>query len=290
MSNINDPIPYEWKLGWDEEGMCGKPTVNPLLKAILEKDVDEMKHLHDMGASLSAMHKETFKRVLYHVANSYPVMKWLVDHGFSRIGNDIDYSGNNGINDQKTISPTGHFWDVSARAYYTKAYDVLELLVAHGFDEFHCYEEEWGNSKYADHDILMKRDEKGIRILLENGYIFSYSTLMPRWIRDRYNEFILGRSQVRRKTVGLDAEKFKLTVTPPQYEDVPLIFGRKEAQARNARIKEDYEDRVRARKEFIKKFGEAKFLEYAKGKKASDDEFTKLMASIDPATISEWFK
>ena len=35
--DINEPIPYRWTLGWDEGMVSPRPTVNRLLKAMIEK-------------------------------------------------------------------------------------------------------------------------------------------------------------------------------------------------------------------------------------------------------------
>lgn len=247
MVNINAPIRYKWNLGWGEGIGQDRPVVNLLLKAIIEKNVVEMDKLYKQGASLKACDKTTLRRVLFHVVDNYPVMEWLVKHGVSRIGRDVDINGNNGINDEISISPAGYQWALAGRAYYLKAYNVMNLLCAYGFSEFGCYEEGWEDTWYADRQIFRTGDEKAIKILLENGYIFDD------W-RD-YEKYVLPRSQVKRKTIGLDPLKFSRGIPTPSYETVPLLFGKKDVERRNKRRQEDYEDRVRAYKEFINAFG-----------------------------------
>lgn len=76
--DINEPISYRWTLGWDEEGMISpKPTVNRLLKAMIEKNVGEMERLFQQGASLKKTDKETLRRVFYHVLDDYDVVACL---------------------------------------------------------------------------------------------------------------------------------------------------------------------------------------------------------------------
>ena len=41
----NEPIPYRWTLGWDEGMVSPRPTVNRLLKAMIEKNANEMERL-----------------------------------------------------------------------------------------------------------------------------------------------------------------------------------------------------------------------------------------------------
>lgn len=247
MTNINAPIRYKWTLGWGDGIGQDRPVVNLLLKAIIERNVVEMDKLYKQGASVKACDETTLQRVLFHVVDNYPVMEWLVKHGVSRIGRDIDINGNNGINDEKSISPAGYQWGLAGRAYYLEAYNVMNLLCAYGFSDFYCYEGGWENGWDADRQIFRTGDEKAIKILLENGYIFDD------W-RD-YEKYVLPRPQVKRKTIGLDPLKFSRGIPTPSYETVPLLFGKKDVERRNKRRQEDYEDRVRAYKEFVNAFG-----------------------------------
>lgn len=275
MANINSPIPYQWRLGWGE-GVGGQPIVTPLLKAVIEKNLPEMERLAAQGASLKASDKTTLRRILFHVADCYPVMEWLVKHGVSRIGHDLDVNGNNGINDAQCLSPAGYSWGLTARAYYLKAYDVMDLLAAHGFDNFTCYDLGWDEAWEADDHILRKGDAKGLKVLLENGYVFQD---FP-FYRKYYELYVLGRAQVRRRTIGLDHCKFSKSVPSPRYEDEPLIFGRKEAKARNARRREDYEDRARAHREFVQAYGSGNLDDYLKEKADFDKLFVQATQAL----------
>lgn len=251
MYNINEPIPYNWKLGWGDEIGSSQPIVNPLLKAIIEKDVNEIDRLFAAGASLKACDQTTFRRVLYHVIDSYPVMCRLVKHGFSRIGHDIDSLGDNGINDQECLTPGGYRWGVIARAYYLGAYDVMDLLASHGFNQFNCYTEGWAESEDMDYIIFKKDDKRAIQILLENSYDIGIGPFYRRC----YEKYVINQPQVRRKSIGLEDNIFRKTPQMRSLEKVPLIFGRKEVIYRNNRRREDYEDRVRAFEEFKAAYG-----------------------------------
>ncbi len=269
MADINAPIPYQWTLGWAANT---SPVVNPLLKAILEYNVPQMEQLAAQGADLRQCDKTTLQYIIFHVIENYSVMKWLVDHGLSRIGNDIDGDGSNGINSTECISPNGFVWGLTGRAYLLKAYDVMELLASHGFDAFYCFDKGWKKDRQADREILQTGDARGLQILLENGYCISDD--------DLYEKYVLYRPQVHRKTNALDFIKFKRTIPQPRFEAVPLLFGRKDAQYRNARRQEDYEDRVRAYQEFRQKFGPELFDAHLREKELADREFSILLRNL----------
>lgn len=225
------------------------PIVNPLLKAILEKNVAEMDKLYKQGASLKACNQETFGRILFHVMDNYPVMEWLVQHGLSKMGEYAFKS--NEINNDECYTPNGYVWGLSARAYYLKAYDVMELLCAHGFSGFQMG---GTNASLVDMQILRAGDERGIKILLENGYCIqnTYFRTYDEYM-GCYEKYIVNRPQVKRKTIGLGS---KYAPKEPSYEKVPLLFGKKAAETRNRRRKEDYEDNLRAYQEFKASLGE----------------------------------
>ena len=61
--DINEEINYTWQFGWDKKGYGEpRPIVNRLLRAIIEKNVDEMESLFDKGASLEKIHRVSFER------------------------------------------------------------------------------------------------------------------------------------------------------------------------------------------------------------------------------------
>ena len=152
----------------------------------------------------------------------------------------------------------------------------MDLLAAHGFNDFRCYDDFlWDGYWEADDHILREDDPKGLKVLLENGYVFSD---LP-FYRKYYELYVLDRPQVKRKTIGLDNWKFKESVPEPKYEAEPWIFGRKEAKERNARRYEDYEDRVRAHSEFVQSFDSRKLDGYRRKKADSNKQLIKAMDS-----------
>lgn len=267
MKDIDKPIQYNWTLGW--EHVSNKPPImNLLLKAILEKDINEIIKLEKQGASLKKCDKRTLQVIIFDVVDCYPIMKWLVDHGMSRIAKDIDALGNNGVNDIYCISPYGTEWGVAGRAYFCGAYDVFDLLCANGFSNLSFYDgDKWSDAALS---ILENKNEYLINILLSNGYILD----------DRnYENYVLNRSQIKRKSIGLDPWIWS-GILEPKYESIPLIFGRKETIRRNDRIREDYEDRIRSYDEFVNEFGIDNYKKHVfESKKLMKETMDKLRVS-----------
>lgn len=235
MFDLDKPIPYKWPYRW-EEHVKDAPVMNRLLKAILEEDVREMNCLFVNGATLRGCDTETLRTVLYFVAGSLPVMRCLVQNGLSRLmGEPYGAESYN-----ECITPGGYCPGLIARAYHCGAYDVMDLLAQNGFDSFYYYE---GSDEgyYVDHYIIRNKDERGLKILMENGYRFRKS---------EYEQLVINRPQVKRKSLGLDSGRFWDNIPEPELESVPLVFGRKGAQYRNERRIEDYKDRLRAHEEF----------------------------------------
>lgn len=248
MNDINAPIPYEWKYSWGKQLSESQPIVNRLLKAALERDGAEVERLFQQGASLQATNSTTRRVVIYLIADCYPVMEQFVKHGMSRNDRGCEYGdhASNGCNENECLTPNGYFWGVLARALYLEAYDVAALLAANGFTAFNCFD--IGFTSAIDYDRVVFREgiEPAIRILLEHGYVFGRSSF---W-REKYEEYVLDRPQVVRKSCCLDPLRFKALEPQPQLESVPLLFGRKDAIARNNRRIEDNADRIRALRAF----------------------------------------
>lgn len=59
-----------------------------------------------------------------------------------------------------------------------------------------------------------------------------------------------------------------------------MIFGRKEAKARNARRREDYEDRARAHREFVQAYGSGNLDDYLKEKADFDKCFVQATQAL----------
>lgn len=58
--DINEKIEYRWPYGWSMEGIGRKPSVNRLMKAIIEKNIEEVDKLFRQGATILGMDETTF--------------------------------------------------------------------------------------------------------------------------------------------------------------------------------------------------------------------------------------
>lgn len=242
---INDPIPYEWNLGWDSSGMSiPKPVVNRLLRAMIECDVMEMRSLFKQGATLQGMNAKTFQRALYHVLDDHNVVKCLTDHGFTAFFGDYD-------RDYTCCGPDCYAWGLLARAWFVRNHAVFDLLASKGFQRLvYCID---GKLHYVKEYIFERNDISTMRILLENGYSRDELRLgMKKYPDSKVTLFIRENPVIKRKSVGLDKYKF-LTIPKPELEKAGL-FNRKMIQAQNELLMLDYEDRVNAQKSMMESF------------------------------------
>lgn len=267
MSSSNE---YTWRYGWSGSH---EPVVTPLIYAIVEKDVSEMERLFAMGFSWEGLDENTFQRALYLVVDDYPVMECLVKNGFSVIENFTRLAtGKTTVRiSEECVSPEGYVSGLCGKAYFSGAYDVMELLVSNGFSAFFCYEKGWAKARKADEEMFDSHDEQGIRILMEHGYSVGC---------DYYKEYVLNRPQVPRKSLGLCGSKYIREIPACGLEKVPLFSGRSAAKARNARRQEDYEDELRMRREFEQSIGTANLRACQDYKKASDRELSAMLKKL----------
>lgn len=249
--DINEPIPYRWTLGWDEGMVSPRPTVNRLLKAMIEKNATEMEHLFRQGASLKKTDKETLQRVLYHVLDDYDVIACLIRHGFtSRYGAMImksDYFA-----DDECWSPYGYGSGLPGRAWSMKSYKVLKLLVDQGFEKMSFSIKD---QFYDAEELSYEREElEVVKIFLENGRLTTYYDLYFRnYPNNKITQYLQGRPIIKRRSALLDLGLFSKI---PEAQLVKVgFFGKKAAQEKNNRILADYNDRVAAQKRFIEQAG-----------------------------------
>lgn len=245
--DINGVIPCEWTFGWSIENMTNpKPIINRLIKAIIEGDVFEMECLYKKGASIKKADEATFQRTLFHVISKYDTMKWLVTHGMTS------------NNTRHCIGVDGYIWGMLARAWYVKAYDVMELLAYYGFDCLNfCIN---GKGWNVERLIFEKDDICAMKILKEHGFIedvdyvfgFPYSTYRREYPESKVTAYLNEHPVIKRKSVGLDNWKFG-KIPEPKLEKENL-FNRKKIRERNEILIADYNDRIRAQKEYLKIF------------------------------------
>lgn len=241
--DINGVIQYKWTFGWTSENMSEPaPIVNRLLKAIIEGDIHQMDELYKQGAALSKMHRATFERALFHIIGEYDTISWLIRHGMTAEST------------RDCIGIDGYIWGLLARAWYVRAYDVMELLAYFGFDwTVFCIN---GNGYNAVEEIFKKDDIRAMRILKEHGFIeeygYAHSVYRLKYPNSKVTFYLEEYPVIKRKSVGLDNFKFR-TIPKPELEKKGL-FNRKKVQERNEIRIADYNDRLRAQKEYLKVF------------------------------------
>lgn len=249
--DINEPISYRWTLGWDEGMVSPKPTVNRLLKAMIEKKPNEMERLFQQGASLKKTDKETLQRVLYHVLDDYNVVACLIRHGFtSRYGAMLiksDYYA-----DDECWSPYGYGSGLPGRAWSMKSYKVLKLLVDQGFENMSfSIKDQFYEAEKLSYE---KEELEVVKLFLENGRLTSHYDLYFRnYPNNKITKYLQGYPVVKRRSVLLDPWLFN-KIPEPQLLKVGL-FGGKAAREKNERILADHADRVNAQKKFIEQIG-----------------------------------
>lgn len=269
--DINAPIRYEWKLGWDRNSMAAQnPIVNPLLKAIIEKDMAVMESLFEKGARLDKIDKVTLQRVVFYVLNDYSVVKWMTRHGFQGF-----YGVFEGF---RCLGADGYYWDLLARAWYLKKYDVFELVAAYGFNKGVSYcigGEAWD----VDKIIVAQGDVRAAKILLEYGY--------PRELLEQCTKcypqstvswYLRDNPVVKRKMGSLDNMRYRTIKYP--YMEKPRLFGRKKVMKKNENLLLDYNDRVEAQKNLKAYLGEARWERIMREQKERDNLFSEIAKDI----------
>ena len=251
--DINEPISYRWTLGWDEGMVSPRPTVNRLLKAMIEKNANEMERLFQQGASLKKTDQETLQRVLYHVLDDYDVIACIVRHGFtSRYGAMIRRSEY--YADDECISPYAYYSGLPGRAWELKSYKVLKLLVDQGFEEMSFKPK---NEMYDAEELSYEREEiEVVKLFLENGRSIEHYEIrnfFRRYPTNKITKFLEGYPLIKRRSALFEPYLFK-KIPEPRLIKVGF-FGKKAAQEKNNRILADYNDRVAAQKRFIEQAG-----------------------------------
>lgn len=272
--DINEPIPYRWTLGWDEGMVNPKPIVNRLLKAMIEKNANEMERLFQQGASLKKTDKETLQRVLYHVLDNYDVISCLVRHGFtSRYGAMIlksDYYA-----DDECWNPYAYCSGLPGRAWSLKSYRVLKLLVDQGFSKMDFSIKD---QFYDAEQLSYEREEIDVvKLFIENGQLIEYyerGSYFRNYPNNKITRYLQDHPFIKRRSALLDPWLFK-KIPEPKLVKVGF-FGKKVAQEKNERILADYNDRVAAQKRFIEQIG----LDAWEKEVKDNEEFSAIIAEM----------
>lgn len=286
---VNDPIHYRWTLGWDPEGITEpKPVVNPLIKALLEHDYQEMDVLYRKGARLNAANNDTLLRTLFHIAGDYRTIRWLVEHGL--YGDSYMRHDKDGANGSECVGPDGYITGAIARAWILGSYESMALLASRGFDYMHiCV----GGEKWElDELICQKNDVRAMRLLREHGYRvqpwdhedWNFKRLKRKFPTSTVIKDMEEHPLVKRKSVGLDGER--LAVAPLEGPKLVKVrfFHREEDERWNALERADYDDRVRAQKEFAARW------QKSKSERDEDDRIAALAIEAMRANASLYSK
>ena len=270
--DINAPIQYEWKLGWDRDGMSSpRPTVNPLLKAIIEKDVDCMEYLFRKGARLEKANKETLERVVFHILDDYNVVSCMVKHGFHGFYGNFVYF--------ECVAPDAYIWKPLARAWYLNSYSVFELLARCGFSNqlWFCI---GGEVTYdVEKLIVEKNDLRAAKILLEYGYPRqSFEFLRNKYPDSKVIQYLDEHPVLNRKLLSLDDCRFRV-IDEPKMEKVGL-FNRKRVEKRNNEVMADYMNRLQAQKNLRKLLGEEMWKRVVKDRKLLDEAMDEIVKEM----------
>ncbi|MDO4805718.1 MAG: hypothetical protein Q4A07_00580 [Coriobacteriales bacterium] len=280
---VNDPIRYNWTLGWNGDSFCTpRPIVNPLIKAILENDYASLDRLYHAGARLSRCDETTLKRALYHVAGEYKTMHWLVNHGL--FGSYDLRHGADGFYGDETYGPDGRASGPLALAWYYGSLECMELLASRGFQRDFFNVGDY-HSGLAD-AICANDDVQAMRVLRAHGYHVrpwdpydvNYRSLKRKYpgcavIRDIENNPL-----VTRKSFGLDHDGLR-PLREPELIKV-RFFHKSEDNRYNELELADYEDRVRAQAEFARNWSPNGRARTAAEQQAEDDFFESALSKV----------
>lgn len=246
--DINKPIPYRWQWKWID--MPGVPVVNPLMKAIIERNIPEMYALVQRGASLKALDKYTLKRVLWQHIKDVRIFKFFVDQGARYYWRDLDNISS--MIDECT-NDIGYSSGTVAWAYYCGAYDVFELLLSCGYiNKYICFNGAQDKTTDLIKVIFERNDVNAVKLLMEYG-------LSRSEIENKYNEnyyydnpcyqYIINNIVFHRKSYVLNNRLFYQIPQPELIK--PGLFNKKKVLAYNEALMEDYRDQLRVQQEFM---------------------------------------
>lgn len=270
--DINEKIEYRWLYGWSMEGIGRKPSVNRLMKAIIEKNIEEVDKLFRQGATILGMDETTFQRLLFHIVEDYDMMDCLIQHGF--LGIYDEYSSF-----QSCLDSEGYSSGLLGRAWLLRRMDIFELLARSGFKELLvcCNGESYNCVKL----IITNDDVEAIKILMENGFS-RREFLTYRNINDYPNSKVICYLQnnpvIHRKTVMLDDCIFS-DISKPDLEK-PGFFNRKKVERKNQLLLADYKDRLTAQDKFKKQIGVDNWKMIRDEKKRSNQLLDEIMCEI----------
>ncbi len=250
---INYQFPFEWKKGLGQEG----PSVNLLLKYIIEGNVSKMEETFKKGASLKKVNQCTFKLVLYKIIrnynNSYEIFECLFKNGFTRV---VKSNETHEPFDDECLTTYGYATGMFATAYYYGKYKLAYFFAENGFWGTPYIRTSENSSNYIKiENYLVEREDVDT---IE--YLFSLS--LP---RDDFMDAIYGDMHYDDKIyniyIDFDVKRISFILDPCKYKEIQFpslykekLFGGKAIKMLNQLLIHDYEDRCNSQDKFIQKY------------------------------------
>lgn len=244
-TDINRPISYMWKFGWD--GMVGNPVVNPLMKAIIESNYPEIKRLIVNGASPKLLEKNTLQRVLFIKIKDYRIISL-----FTALGARYYYPDVISEALKECLDEHGHILHTVTCAYSSGAYDVFELLLSAGYFDLDLIDMIFSMDDLNSMKLLMNYGfEK--RIVTDSTYFYNginhHRYYLKHYENTKCYQYLTNTIVFRRKSYAISPNLI-YSIPKPVLEK-PGFFNRKKVEAYNQAIMDDYYDQVRVQKELI---------------------------------------
>ena len=250
---------YWWPYKWVNMG--GKPKISPMLNAIIDDDLSALKQMRSEGMTLSDSDTGTLQRVLFEKMDSVNLMKLLIEEEYitSFLSADSHFKDAKYVSG-KCIGQDGYFWSLLAKACYDQQYEIMDLFARYRFNYTnYCI----NGKEYWVEDLIFQRDDlRAFKILYENGEIIGdtdiidglgdyrlYKKQRERYPKGRITEYINEHPYPVRRSMGMDEWAFR-QIDSPSYFKVGL-FNRKKMSRNNEILRLNYEDRIRAQKEYI---------------------------------------
>ena len=250
---------YWWPYSWVNMG--GEPKISPMINAIIDDDIIALKQMRSEGMTLSNSDEGTLQRVLFEKMDSAELMKLLIEEEYitSFISADSHFKDAKYVGGE-CIGHDGYYWSLLAKACYDQQYEIMDLLARYRFKytDYHI-----NGKEYRAEDLIFQRDDlTAFKIIYENGAIDSERQLISGigdyWLYDRQRErypngkiakYLKEYPYPVRRSMGLDSWAFR-QIDQPSYSKVGL-FKRKKMIQNNEILRLNYEDRIRAQKEYM---------------------------------------
>ena len=278
--------PYRWN------NMVTKhPIISPMINAIIDDDIEALKQMRAEGMNLIDSDDGTLRRALFEKMESHDLMKLLIEDEYITSFRSAESDFYHAKYVDSCLDENGYPWGLMSRACYFCDYEIMDLLARYRFDDSRLV---INRTDYCIEGLIFDRDDlTALRILYENGYthddvfngfggpfaFYKWRTMYPDKIVTRYlNENLYPK----RRSMGLDKSAF-MKIDYPYQEKLGLLH-RKEIKTRNEYRVLNYQDRIRAQKEYWKWLQDIGKLErwqsYIRADDARDEAFWNTLRSM----------